>query len=265
MVRALPPRLCICIHHRCLTPSGGPGADHRVCISLVDGTTVLTAACWPTDGVNAVFPPHPAAVCTSLRGGSTHKQNAHSPAGQTDQVPFTPPGAPEQVAVEAKVEANSVSPHRFKALIGRGHSEFGTPHQQDACEFFIYLMQLLERSERGAQGRLPAAASGAAPLSALFKFNVEQRTQCATTGAVSYKHLEQNVLHVDIPLEAASNSQVRRHRSSLAPARRCALRLRSSMCSGSHGWRDDCHRRAAFGHAGRLLGPRRGDAARVRK
>lgn len=171
---------------------------------------------------------HPSCGSVHIPSWRKHPQAPHPPAGQTDKVPFTPPGAPEQVAVEAKVEANSVSPHRFKALIGRGHSEFGTPYQQDACEFFIYLMQLLERSERGAQGRLPAAASGAAPLSALFKFNVEQRTQCATTGAVSYKHLEQNVLHVDIPLEAASNSQVRRHRSSRASARRCALRLRSA-------------------------------------
>lgn len=134
-------------------------------------------------------------------------------AGQTDKVPFTPPGATEQAALEACVEANSVSPHRFKALIGRGHSEFGSPHQQDACEFFIYLMQLLERSERVAGARLPAADGGAVPLSSLFKFSMEQRTQCATTGAVSYKHLEQNVLHVDIPLEAASNGQARSARS----------------------------------------------------
>lgn len=137
------------------------------------------------------------------------REDARLRAGQTDKVPFTPPGATEQAALEARVEANSVSPHRFKALIGRGHSEFGSPHQQDACEFFIYLMQLLERSERVAGARLPAAGGGAAPLSSLFKFSMEQRTQCATTGAVSYKHLEQNVLHVDIPLEAASNGQAR--------------------------------------------------------
>jgi uncharacterized UBP type Zn finger protein len=128
-------------------------------------------------------------------------------SGVTDRMPFVPEGASDMSTLEAKIEANAVAPHRFKALVGKGHSEFSTSNQQDACEFFIHLMQLLERSERVAGDRIKPSEE-APPLSSIFKFKVEQRTQCAVTGAVSYRHEEQNVLHVDIPLEAATNSQV---------------------------------------------------------
>jgi ubiquitin carboxyl-terminal hydrolase 5/13 len=129
-------------------------------------------------------------------------------SGETDKVPYIPKAATEQVQLEANIEANSIPPRRFKTLVGKGHPEFSTSHQQDACEFFIHLMQLLERAEHKCGDRMRASAESP-PLSSIFKFKLEQRTQCAATGAVSYKHEEQNVLHVDIPLEAATNSQVR--------------------------------------------------------
>ena len=129
------------------------------------------------------------------------------PTGATDRVPYIPHDAPDAVALEAKIEANAIPPRRFKTLVGKGHPEFSTGHQQDACEFYIHLMQLLERAEHKAGDRMRASAE-APPLSSIFKFKLEQRTQCAVTGAVSYKEEEQNVLHVDIPLEAATNNQV---------------------------------------------------------
>lgn len=122
-------------------------------------------------------------------------------------MPYIPEDAPEQVKLESNMQANSVPPRRFKALVGKGHPEFSTGHQQDACEFYIHLMQLLERAERKSGDRM-RASEDSPPLSSIFKFKLEQRTQCAATGAVSYKDEEQNVLHLDIPLEAATNSQV---------------------------------------------------------
>lgn len=128
-------------------------------------------------------------------------------SGETDRLPYIPKDAIEQSKLEASIEANAVPPRRFKTLVGKGHPEFSTGHQQDACEFFIHLMQLLERAEHKSGDRM-RASEAAPPLSSIFKFKLEQRTQCAVTGAVSYKDEEQNVLHLDIPLEAATNSQV---------------------------------------------------------
>ncbi len=37
-----------------------------------------------------------------------------------------------------------ISPHMFKNLVGRGHPEFSTKKQQDAQEFFLHLVNVLE-------------------------------------------------------------------------------------------------------------------------
>ena len=142
-------------------------------------------------------------------------------SGETDRLPYIPQDAKESVALEARIEANAIPPRRFKTLVGKGHPEFSTGHQQDACEFFIHLMQLMERAERQAGDRMRANAE-APPLSSIFKFKQEQRIQCAVTGAVSYKEEEQNVLHVDVPLEAATNSQVLHFFSTADKASACA-------------------------------------------
>lgn len=52
-------------------------------------------------------------------------------------------------AVKADDDAGSdrqlgVSPHMFKNLVGRGHPEFSTKKQQDAQEFFLHLVNVLE-------------------------------------------------------------------------------------------------------------------------
>ena len=37
----------------------------------------------------------------------------------------------------------------FKALVGRGHPEFSTNRQQDAQEFLLHLLNMVDRSEVG--------------------------------------------------------------------------------------------------------------------
>lgn len=41
---------------------------------------------------------------------------------------------------------NGIRPTSFKALIGRGHSEFSTNRQQDAQEFFLHLLNVMEKA-----------------------------------------------------------------------------------------------------------------------
>jgi ubiquitin carboxyl-terminal hydrolase 5/13 len=37
-----------------------------------------------------------------------------------------------------------ITPLAFKSLVGRGHPEFSTKKQQDAQEFFLHLINVLE-------------------------------------------------------------------------------------------------------------------------
>lgn len=48
--------------------------------------------------------------------------------------------------------SEGVSPYMLKSLVGRGHPEFGTSHQQDACEYFLHLLDFIDRRERVEPG-----------------------------------------------------------------------------------------------------------------
>lgn len=87
-----------------------------------------------------------------------------------------------------------IKPHMFKSLIGQGHPEFSTKRQQDAQEFFLHLISVIERHSRGQEN--PADA---------LKFQVEERIQCAQSGKVKYNTRIDYVLSLPIPLEAAIN------------------------------------------------------------
>lgn len=87
-----------------------------------------------------------------------------------------------------------ISPLMFKTLIGRGHTDFSTKRQQDAQEFFLHILSLLERNNRNQNN--PGEC---------FKFQVEERVQCSSSKKVKYTHRSDNVLALNIPLEAAIN------------------------------------------------------------
>lgn len=77
---------------------------------------------------------------------------------------------------EAPAEPNlKAAPSRLKALVGRGHPEFSSGRQQDACEYFQHLLSLLERAEHAGSQRLPPA-SQATPL--CYQFAIEDRIKC---------------------------------------------------------------------------------------
>lgn len=49
----------------------------------------------------------------------------------------------------------------IKSLIGKGHPEFSTSHQQDVQEYFMHVMDIIEKNETNAER-----------LQDLFKFQV---------------------------------------------------------------------------------------------
>ena len=104
----------------------------------------------------------------------------------------------------ATAEQKGIRPITFKQLVGRGHPEFSTSNQQDAEEFFRHILDLIEKSHKENK-KMPN-------LSSIFKFKIENRTQCLASGKVDYAEHDEYVLSLPIPLEKASN----RTKSSLA-------------------------------------------------
>lgn len=84
----------------------------------------------------------------------------------------------------------------FKTLVGRGHPDFSTKHQQDAQEFLLHVLTLIERNSRNA-----------ANPGDCFKFKVEERYQCSSSKKVKYTYRSDLTLSLNIPLEAAINKE----------------------------------------------------------
>eukprot|EP01041_Mallomonas_annulata_P000535 gene535-1023_t len=102
------------------------------------------------------------------------------------------------------LEKYVIAPRMFKHVVGKGHKEFSSSKQQDASEYFQYLLQILERAEKSNLGRLGGVKPGSYETANIFKFELEQRIQCQDTGEVKYisgsKNI-QNILELRIPLE----------------------------------------------------------------
>ena len=43
---------------------------------------------------------------------------------------------------------DGIKPFQFKNLVGKGHPEFQTGQQQDAQEYFFYLLEKMQRLEK---------------------------------------------------------------------------------------------------------------------
>lgn len=88
-----------------------------------------------------------------------------------------------------------VRPQMLKDLIGRGHVEFSTNHQQDVQEYFLHVMDFIEKDEKSLETKLKDS----------FSFQLEDRIQCCSSNKVSYKKKEDLLLQLPIPLDAATN------------------------------------------------------------
>ena len=91
-----------------------------------------------------------------------------------------------------------IKPVMIRQLIGKGHHEFSSNRQQDAQEFFLHLVTLMERAHK--------KSNTAAPISSL-QFVAEDRTECGSSGQVRYKQRKEEYLPlaVEPALEAATN------------------------------------------------------------
>ncbi|XP_066585269.1 ubiquitin carboxyl-terminal hydrolase 5 [Prorops nasuta] len=89
-----------------------------------------------------------------------------------------------------------IPPRMFKTLIGREFPEFASNRQQDAQEFFLHLINILERHSHHQVN--PAEC---------FKFKVEERYQCSQSRKVKYTHRPEYLLPLPIPMEAAINKE----------------------------------------------------------
>ncbi|XP_076451842.1 ubiquitin carboxyl-terminal hydrolase 5-like [Babylonia areolata] len=89
---------------------------------------------------------------------------------------------------------SGIRPQMFKTLVGRGHPEFSTKRQQDAQEFLLHLLSMVERTSRGTDN--PADS---------LRYQVEERVVCARSRKVKYTYREDFLLPLPIPLEAAIN------------------------------------------------------------
>ncbi|XP_011293017.1 ubiquitin carboxyl-terminal hydrolase 5 [Musca domestica] len=91
-------------------------------------------------------------------------------------------------------ESTGISPAMFKNLIGKGHPDFGTKQQQDAYDFYLHFINLLERHSRNQFN----------PIDSLT-FGVEERVECMASKKVKYTSREEYCLPLVIPLEKATN------------------------------------------------------------
>lgn len=116
----------------------------------------------------------------------------------------------ESASDKADMMKYSVAPYMFKYLVGKNHRDFSSGKQQDASEYFQYLLDLIARSERTNMERLAASISRC-PTSELFEFQFEKRFQSQVTNMVRYVSGRENLgnmLDVQIPLELATTKVV---------------------------------------------------------
>ncbi|KAJ8268363.1 hypothetical protein COCON_G00135350 [Conger conger] len=88
-----------------------------------------------------------------------------------------------------------IAPRMFKALVGRGHPEFSTNRQQDAQEFFLHFINMVERNCR--YGENPSEA---------FRFLVEERIVCQQSNKVKYTQRVDYIVQLPVPMEQATNA-----------------------------------------------------------
>ncbi|KAG5643673.1 hypothetical protein DXG03_000504 [Asterophora parasitica] len=132
-----------------------------------------------------------------LSGRYSHPANyaaspSASPAAIGARSPPTPAPAPAPPPFQA-----GLKPASFKALVGKGHREFATMRQQDAEEFFGWLIGVLRREahKHHVQGE---GELGTDPT-AIFSYATEQRLQCTSCRRVRYRVDAYDVVSVAVP------------------------------------------------------------------
>uniref|UniRef100_A0A672M724 Ubiquitin carboxyl-terminal hydrolase n=2 Tax=Sinocyclocheilus grahami TaxID=75366 RepID=A0A672M724_SINGR len=117
-------------------------------------------------------------------------------SGQYSKPPMKSELIEQVMKEEYKQQQRGISPKMFKALASNGHPEFSSNRQQDAHEFLLHLINLVERNSSGSENP-----------SDVFRFLVEERVQCCQTQNVRYSQRVDYFMQLPVPLEAASNRE----------------------------------------------------------
>ncbi|NWQ62998.1 UBP13 hydrolase, partial [Neopipo cinnamomea] len=115
-------------------------------------------------------------------------------SGQYSKPPMKSELIEQVMKEEHKPQRNGISPRMFKAFISKGHPEFSSNRQQDAQEFFLHLINLVERNPVGSENP-----------SDVFRFLVEERTQCCQSRKVRYTERVDYIMQLPVAMEAATN------------------------------------------------------------
>lgn len=98
-------------------------------------------------------------------------------------------------SIPSSEKQEGIPPRMFKTVIAASHPEFSTMRQQDALEFFLHLLEQVERVNAGNPKLDPSRN---------FKFGIEDRIQCPS-GKVTYIRRSDYILSLNIPLHEATN------------------------------------------------------------
>ncbi|KAL3805019.1 hypothetical protein HJC23_003247 [Cyclotella cryptica] len=111
-----------------------------------------------------------------------------------------------------------LAPRMFKHVVGKDHVDFRTGQQQDAAQYFQYLLEKMNRAELGAGSRLNKKDSSRSVhvTSHLFSYKTESRVVCEADNMIKYRQSPpETVLTLRIPMpEAKSDApDLKRQRS----------------------------------------------------
>ncbi|KAJ8354940.1 hypothetical protein SKAU_G00225070 [Synaphobranchus kaupii] len=110
--------------------------------------------------------------------------------------PAPDPGDDPTVNHEPRGDQVGIAPRMFKALVGRGHAEFSTSRQQDAQEFLLHFINMVERNCRSSENPTEA-----------FRFLVEERIVCQQSHKAKYTQRVDYIVQLPVPMDQATNTE----------------------------------------------------------
>lgn len=107
--------------------------------------------------------------------------------------------------------AHRLAPRMFKHVVGHDHVDFKTGQQQDAAQYFQYLLEKLDRAELGAGDRIKSKDGSGSVLTSshLFSYKTESRLVCEADQLIKYKESPaETMLSLRIPMSKATTPDV---------------------------------------------------------
>lgn len=121
-----------------------------------------------------------------------------------------------------------IPPKSFKHFVCGSDRNFSTKRQQDAHEFFLFLMDLIERNDKEGYGMAAAVdesstsdidktSNSSSDPTKCLEFVIEDRIECSQSKKVKYTHRVESCLslHVDLSL-AANKEEVQAYKDKLS-------------------------------------------------